>query len=112
MAVPRPNVALVLESAAREADGVGGYRVVWRQLGTLWAELKAGSGRESFGEVGAESIVAWQITLRAVPPGDPRRPAAGQRFRRGERLFRIEAVAERDADGRWLICRAREEELA
>lgn len=112
MAVPRLKVALTLETAQREGDGVGGYRVVWQQLGTLWADMKAGSGRESFGEVGAESIVPWQIITRAAPLGDPRRPAAGQRFRLGERLFRIEAVAESDRDGRWLISRAREEELA
>lgn len=112
MAVARLNVSLTLEAAQRQGDGVGGYRVVWRQLGILWAGMKAGSGRESFGEVGAESVVAWQITVRAAPVGDPRRPAAGQRFRQGERLFRIEAVAEGDPHGRWLICRAREEEMA
>ena len=112
MAAPRVNIELGLEAAEREGDGLGGYRLVWRQRGKLWAEMRAGSGRERFGQVGAESVVPWKVTVRGAALGDPRRPAAGQRFRRGDRLFRIEAVAESGPDGRWLICHAREEELA
>ncbi|AGT07707.1 head-tail adaptor protein [Paracoccus aminophilus] len=109
MSAPRLNVALVLETADRVPDGLGGFRTVWRAEGRLWAEMKAGVGTESFAEVGPKSVVRWQITLRAAPAGDPRRPRAGQRFRLGERILRILAVAERDATGRWLGCLAQEE---
>lgn len=112
MAAPRLNVPLGLEAGQRQSDGMGGYRLVWQPLGVLWAEMSAGAGRERFGEVGAESVVPWRITVRAAPAGDPRRPAPGQRLRMGLRLFRIEAVAERDPDGRWLTCIAREEDQA
>ncbi|MBK4217846.1 head-tail adaptor protein [Paracoccus caeni] len=109
---PRLNVRLVLETGERQADGFGGFRTIWREIGVLWAGMAAGPGRERSGEVAAESVLPWRITVRAATVGDPRRPVAGQRFRLGERVFRIEAVAEADASGRWLVCVAREEERA
>ncbi|MCF3974789.1 head-tail adaptor protein [Paracoccus salsus] len=112
MGAPRLNVRLMLETAERQDDGMGGHSVVWRQIGTLWAEMDAGAGRERFAEVGPQSVVSWRITVRGQPSGDPRRPAAGQRLRLQDRLFRIEAVAERDPAGRWLTCFAREEDQA
>lgn len=110
MNVPLPGVRLELEGSVRQQDGMGGYRVVWQPVGVLWAEMKAGSGQERGAEVGPESVVSWRITVRGARAGDPRRPVAGQRLRMGRRLFAIEAVAERDAAGRWLTCFAREEE--
>ncbi|MFC0340084.1 head-tail adaptor protein [Paracoccus niistensis] len=111
MSAPRATVPLVLERPERVADGMGGYRMEWRSLGILYAQMRAGSGAERQGEVGAESVVPWRITVRAARAGDPRRPGAGQRFRMGGRVFRIEAVAEADGAGLWLDCRAREEGL-
>lgn len=112
MSAPNPNVRLDLEVSVREGDGMGGYRIVWQRIGTLWADMKAPAGRERGAEVGPESIVSWRITVRGAPAGDPRRPAAGQRFRLGQRLFAVEAVAEHDPAGLWLTCFAREEEPA
>lgn len=103
------RVRLALEAPERIGDGAGGYRVSWRRLGWLWAAMDAGSGRRRGAQVGPESVVRWRITLRGAPVGDPRRPLAGQRLRQGARLFRIEAVAERDTAGRWLECFATEE---
>ena len=109
---PRLNTPLVLEAPLRVDDGIGGHSVVWTALGQVWGEMKASAGRESRGEVGALSVVTWAVTLRAAPAGDPRRPAAGQRLRHGPRLFRIEAVAERDFAGHFLTCFAKEEGAA
>lgn len=103
------RVRLALEVPERIDDGAGGYRVSWRRLGWLWAAMDAGAGRRRGAQVGPESVVRWRITMRGAPAGDPRRPLAGQRLRLGARLFRIEAVAERDATGRWLDCFATEE---
>ena len=105
----RLNTRLVLEAPTRVADGIGGHALAWAPLGIVWAELRASAGRESRGEVGAVSTVAWAITLRGAPAGDPRRPLPGQRLRLGPRLFRIEAVAEADAGGRFVTCHAIEE---
>lgn len=112
MGAPNFRVRLALETPAREGDGMGGHRVVWQALGWLWAAMDAGNGRQTGGEVGATSVVIWRITVRGAHAGDPRRPRAGQRFRMGARLFRIDAVAEADPQGRWLECHAREEEPA
>jgi head-tail adaptor len=106
---PRMNIRLALEAPVRVEDGIGGHSLVWETLGTLWGEMRAAAGRESRGEVGAVSTVAWAITVRGAPAGDRRRPAAGQRLRLGARLFRIEAVAERGPAGRHLTCFATEE---
>jgi head-tail adaptor len=100
---------VVLESAARVGDGAGGWTEVWGALGTLWAEVRPGRGREATGEAGALSRVAWRIIVRAAVPGSVARPVAGQRFREGARLFRILSVAEADAGGRYLACEADEE---
>ncbi|MDQ7775485.1 head-tail adaptor protein [Paracoccus aminovorans] len=116
MSAPRLTVPLVVETPVREPDGMGGFRLAWQDVGQLWAEMRSGAGAERFAEVGAQSVVAWRITVRAAPAGDARRPRPEQRFRMGEgaaaRRFRIEAVAEADAAGCWLVCVAKEESLA
>lgn len=113
MSAPRPRVALTLESPERQPDGRGGFVLAWRALGRLWAELRPVTGAERAAEAAAESVVRWRIILRAAPVGDPRRPRPDQRLSMGEgaalRCFQIEAVAEADARGRWLMCMAIEE---
>ncbi|MEM9434929.1 MAG: phage head closure protein [Pseudomonadota bacterium] len=103
------NRKLVLEAADRVADGAGGFTEVWTAQGTLWASVKTGSGRERFGEAVTVSSVQYRIIVRAAPEGAPSRPRPDQRFREGDRLFRIQAVAEYDQDSRYLTCFAREE---
>ncbi len=107
--LPKLNVALILETPLRAPDGHGGFRLDWQPEGRLWAEMRAGAGREQIAEVGPESRVSWRITIRAAPVGDPRRPRPEQRFRLGARLFAIHAVAESGAGGRYLTCLAQEE---
>ncbi|MBY0136564.1 head-tail adaptor protein [Paracoccus yeei] len=116
MSLPRLTVPLVLESPVRAADGMGGFALSWQPIGRIWAEMRSGAGAERFAEVGAQSVVNWRITVRAAAAGDPRRPRPEQRLRLGagpaERRFRIEAVAEIDRIGRYLVCIAKEESLA
>lgn len=109
MNAPRLTVPLELESPEQVRDGMGGYWIEWRLLGRHYAQLTAGSGGEGLAEVGPRSAVSWRIVTRGFPDGDPRRPRPEQRFRMGNRLFLIEAVAERDAFGRFLTSYAREE---
>jgi head-tail adaptor len=107
------NRRLVLETRERTADGAGGYHEVWRPLGVIWAEIRGGTGREREGAGTATlSSVPYRITVRASPTGAPSRPRPDQRFRDGERIFRILAVAERDHEARYLECAAREEVAA
>src|SRR6056297_971252 len=103
------NKRLVLEGPVRAPDGAGGFSEQWQELGAIWAEVAPRTGRERGGEAVSLSATGFRITVRAAPQGAPSRPRAGQRFRDGGRLFRIEAVTERDAQARFLTCFATEE---
>lgn len=100
---------LILEAQARVADGAGGFSESWTGLGTLWAEVAPGSGRDVAGVEVTFATVPLRITVRGAPIGAVSRPVAGQRFRDGTRVFPILAVSERDPGGQYLICFAREE---
>ncbi|TNJ46723.1 head-tail adaptor protein [Phaeobacter sp. B1627] len=109
MTAPRLNRPLRLEDPQAIGDGAGGFRINWAQLGVLWADVEALSGRETGRRGTPVSLQRYRITLRAAPVGSPARPKPDQRFREGTRLFKIDAVAEHDRDGRYLTCLATEE---
>lgn len=109
MSTPVLNRKLTLEEAVRLSDGAGGSRLTWASLGDVWAAVKAGTGNESAGEFLTVSTVPYRITVRAAPFGAPSRPKPEQRFRDGERVFRIHAVTEADRRGHYLTCFASEE---
>lgn len=109
MSAPRLTRRLVLERAVRVPDGAGGFSTIWTTLGTVWAEVKAGTGRETGAEFLTRATVPYRVTLRAAATGAVRRPVAGQRFRSGTRSLRILAVAEADAAGLYLTCHCQEE---
>ncbi|MGY3437276.1 MULTISPECIES: head-tail adaptor protein [unclassified Marinovum] len=109
MTALRMNRALMLEAPQDVPDGAGGFDRLWLPQGTLWAEVSARSGRMARGAAGPTTLTAYRIVVRGAPVGDPQRPAAGQRFREGTRVWRIEAVAEKDAEARYLTCFAEEE---
>lgn len=109
MTAPILNRALVLESPAKIDDGAGGYTRNWVVMGVLWAELKAGTGREVGAAAATLSRVPYKITVRAAPFGAASRPNPGQRFREGTRVFQINAVSEQGAQARFLTCYVDEE---
>ena len=102
---------LMLEEAVETPDCMGGLTRGWAALGTLWAEVLPGTGRDIAGEEVVLSTVPYRITVRGAPQGAPSRPSVGQRFRDGARVFSILAVTERDERGRYLVCFVREEVL-
>jgi head-tail adaptor len=89
---PQLTRRLVLEAPERLADGAGGFSEVWAPLGTLWAHVAPGTGREAAGQLVTMSSVPLRITVRAAPQGSPARPRPEQRLRDGGRIFRILAV--------------------
>lgn len=103
------NRRLVLEEAQHTPDGAGGQTATWAALGTLWARVVPGTGREAAGEAVSLSLTRYRIVIRAAPHGAPSRPRPGQRFRDGTRLFQILSVAEHDTAGRYLTCHTQEE---
>jgi len=106
---PNLSRALVLETPVTVPDGAGGFSITWQGLGTLWAEIRAGLGRERFAALGPAGEVRCRIIVRGAPVGSDQRPRPDQRFREGVRVFRILAVTEADVQGRYLICTAQEE---
>lgn len=111
MKVPRLNRKLVLETPERLNDGSGGFVEGWVPLGVLWAEVAPSTGRETAMTGTAVSQMRYRITVRGAAVGQPARPAAQQRFREDTRVFTIEAVTERDPEGRFLVCFAHEEQV-
>jgi len=109
MSPPSLTHELELETLQRSPDGSGGFTESWVPLGTLWAELRAGAGRERADPLHPQSVQNLIVTVRGAPVESPRRPKADQRFRKGTRVFSILAVAEGDPMGRYLVCRCTEE---
>lgn len=103
------NRPMILEEAVTTPDGAGGFTTLWTALGTLWAEVRAGSGSERRGTIAPEGRMLFRIYMRAAPQDSPQRPRPDQRLREGTRLFKILAVSEADPQGSYLICHAREE---
>ena len=110
--VPAPGELtrrLLLEAPVAVPDGRGGQIVTWQALGTHWAALRPGAGRERLEDPVRLGVVPWRAILRGAPVGSPARPRPEQRLREGTRVFTILAVAELDPAGRWLECRCEEE---
>lgn len=112
MTVPYLTRPLVLETPARVPDSAGGWTQTWEALGTLWADMRAGSGRERTADLTSRSQMTYRITVRAAPEGAPSRPRPDQRFREGERAYQILAVADGDPARRFLVCYCQEEVLS
>lgn len=108
----RLNRQLTLEAPQRVPDGAGGFVEGWVALGTVWASVTARSGREAAGIGVPLSRMGHKIILRAAPAGSSARPGPEHRLRDGSRIFRILAVSEEDADGRYLVCNTQEETVA
>nr|WP_231388628.1 head-tail adaptor protein [Pseudooceanicola algae] len=99
----------MLEVSQDVPDGSGGYQQVWSTLGMLWAEVLPGAGSTvSRGGIAAQ-VQKYKVTVRSAPVGASSRPVPGQRFRDEIQTLVIETVADRDPQGRFLICQAREE---
>lgn len=102
--IPRLAERLTLEAPQRTPDGGGGWQVTWTPLGTFWAEVQPVSGRERVVGGRETSRITHRVRIPSAPVGSPRRPAADQRFRQGDRVFDIRAVAEADERHGYLVC--------
>lgn len=104
MSGPVLSRRLVLESRVDMPDGAGGYQRVWAAAGTLWADMRARTGREGVTAGRDASRLRYRVIVRGAPVGAASRPRPDQRFREGVRVYPILAVAEADAAGLFLIC--------
>jgi head-tail adaptor len=95
---------LVLERSAAAGDGAGGAERTWRLAGLHWAEVRALDGGARAADGVATGRVTHRVTVHGAPHGADSRPVAGDRFREGRRVLRVEAVAEADPSGKFLDC--------
>lgn len=109
MSAVRLSRRLRLEELVPSPDGAGGLTQIWEEAGALWADLRAARARGPLREGGVFGGAGLQVVVRFAPPGSPQRPAPGQRFREGARVWLILAVSEGDPDARYLSCQVREE---
>lgn len=102
---------LVLQQVVLNEDLTGGFEKNWVDLGVVWASVDARSGQIRETRSGELSRLRYRIITRASIYGSSGRPSAGQRFKEGERIYDIEAVAVADGAGLYLECWASEEQL-
>jgi len=100
---------LLLERPLAAPDGAGGFTQTWETLGAVWAEVVTRSGRDVDGGAVSLAVATYRITLRGAPAGAEQRPTPECRFREGDRVFGIDAVTEKDGQGRYLVCHVSEE---
>jgi len=96
---------LALEAPNDESDGQGGSLGGWVQAGEVWARIEP-IASPSFTDMagGERAVVTHRILLR-----HRHGIGAGQRFREGERVFRIRLVRDPDETRRMLSCLCEEE---
>lgn len=99
----RLSVRLELQREDETPDGAGGFASEWAVIGNVWAQVIP---------IGVTALVqadnrfaeaTHRIMVRAGPAA-----SAGMRFRKGARIFEIDAVHDPDETGRWLACMCRE----
>ena len=64
MRLPRLTRTLTLEAPERTEDGSGGHVTTWVVLGTLFAEVKPGGGRQAAGLAAPLSRLSCRIIVR------------------------------------------------
>lgn len=90
---------VTLEEPVRVADDAGGANLTWREVATLWADIRARTGKETLEADRLSGRVSVDIFIRYRTGVVP-----AMRFRHGERIFHIRAVLDEDGRRRWLKC--------
>ncbi len=96
---------LDLEVPVTVADGQGGGLVSWQVAASLWARIEPLSFVvEEPGASAERGTISHRIWLRYRSD-----VAAGQRLRKGERVFVVRLVRDPDETQRYLVCQCEED---
>lgn len=90
---------LALEEPVSTSDGQGGATVSWTEIAAMWAKVEPVSSslaERAGAEIGTISHRIWLRFRKGL--------VAGQRLRKGARLFAIKLVQDPDETGRYLTC--------
>jgi len=100
----RLRLRLTLEKPTPTPDGAGGFTLAFASAATLAGDVAPAKADERRAGEGLADLVTHRIVIRHRADVE-----AGDRFRLGERLFRIKSVTDPHEDRRYLICLAEEE---
>lgn len=93
----------MLEVRSTSQDSFGGQAEAWTLLATVWAAIRALSGRALFAAQAAQSEVTHEIVINWRNDVGPE-----MRFKYDGRLFNIKSVADEDEGRQWLCLRCSE----
>jgi SPP1 family predicted phage head-tail adaptor len=100
----RLRLRLTLERATATPDGAGGSTLSWSAVATVPADVAPiGADGRVVGE-GLADVTQHKIVIRRRTD-----VSTGDRFRLGDRLFRIRSLTDPQEDGRYLVCLCDEE---
>lgn len=97
---------LTLEERVKVDDGGGGFNESWSAVATLWGAVRPLRGDEQLIGGRVAGNVSHIITLRYRDDVLPE-----MRFRRGDRVFEIQAAIDPDERKCWLRCHCEERGL-
>jgi SPP1 family predicted phage head-tail adaptor len=97
------NQRLTLEVPVEAADGAGGVTRSYEAGPTLWASLTPLGARADIVAASLGARVTHRVVMRMRSDVTTR-----HRLRKGARMFRIVALREQDASGRFLVIDAEE----
>jgi len=100
----RLRVRLELERATPTSDGAGGSTLEWDEIAMVAADIEPIRADERTAGEGVADLALQKIAIRWRAD-----ISSGDRFRLGERLFRIRSITDPDEDGRYLVCICEEE---
>jgi SPP1 family predicted phage head-tail adaptor len=98
------RLRVALERATPATDGAGGATLTWSEVANLAAEVTPVSADERGIGEGPGDLTLQRIVIRKRAD-----IFGGDRFRLGERVFRIRTITDPAEDGRYLICICEEE---
>lgn len=98
------STRLELETPAETPDGQGGVTTVFSPVASLWALVEPVSHRLAELAGAEAATVSHRIWIRHRTG-----IAAGQRLRKGARIFAIRIARDPDETGRYLVCYCEEE---
>ncbi|WP_445304317.1 phage head closure protein [Neorhizobium sp. SOG26] len=94
---------LSLETATATPDGQGGATTTWTEAASLWARIEPVSfqlRQDAGAETGTITHRVWMRFRQDIQ--------AGQRLRKGERVFVVKLVRDPDETERYLVCQCEE----
>jgi SPP1 family predicted phage head-tail adaptor len=97
---------LSIEREILTPDGGGGFVATWEEIARVWGAVEAGAGRERVEADRVTGRVGHHITIRYREGVTP-----SMRFRRGDAVFDILGVADKDGRRRFLACQCERRDL-